>query len=133
MPKHSLRNAISKCLSRGQISKGKAIYHCNSWVNGLLCGENQQIWIILHLKLENPIHCTFCLYRCFLHMVIWYQVFLSNTNNLQGSTWYIVTNMLDCKIVVSEFKLQSYCFIYFWTNSLGKGIEPLYPSQSWFK
>ena len=37
--------------------------------------------------------------------------------------------MLDCNIVVSEFKLQSCYYIDLRTNTLEKGMNPLYPSM----
>ena len=39
----------------------------------------------------------------------------------------VVVNMLDCNVVVSEFKLQSLYYIYFQPNTLGKGMNPLIP------
>ena len=35
--------------------------------------------------------------------------------------------------IVSEFKLQSFYYIHFWTNTLGKGIIPLMSAQVWVK
>ena len=32
---------------------------------------------------------------------------------------------LDCRIIVSEFKLKSCYYDHFWTNTLGKGMNPL--------
>ena len=32
---------------------------------------------------------------------------------------------MDCEIVVSEFELQSRYYVYFRTNTLGKGMNPL--------
>ncbi len=43
----------------------------------------------------------------------------------RGSTRDVVANLLDCDIVVSEFKLQSCYYIHFRTNTLGKGMNPL--------
>ena len=38
---------------------------------------------------------------------------------------------LDCGIEVREFELQSRCYVYFQTNILGKGMNPLIlPSMS---
>ena len=34
---------------------------------------------------------------------------------------------LDCRVVVSEFELQSCDYVSFLTNTLGKGYEPPYP------
>ena len=39
----------------------------------------------------------------------------------------VVANILNCNIVVSKFKLQSCYYVYFWTNALGKGMNPLIP------
>ena len=36
----------------------------------------------------------------------------------------VMVKELDCAIVVSEFKLQSCYYVHFWTNALGKGINP---------
>ena len=36
--------------------------------------------------------------------------------------------MLDYNIVVSEFELQLCYYIHFWTNTLGKGMNPFIPS-----
>ena len=41
-----------------------------------------------------------------------------------------VANMMDCDIVVSEFKLQSNYYIHFRTNTLGKGMNSLIPTPS---
>ena len=41
----------------------------------------------------------------------------------------IVANVLNCNIMLSEFKLWSHYYVYFQTNTLGKGINlfiPLY-------
>ena len=35
----------------------------------------------------------------------------------------VVANVLDCEIVVSEFKLQSYYYVLFRTNTLGKNMN----------
>ena len=40
-----------------------------------------------------------------------------------GSLHSIVTNVLDCNIIVNEFKLQLPYYVYFWTNTLGKGMN----------
>ena len=37
----------------------------------------------------------------------------------------VLANMLDYDIVVSEFELQSHCYIHFQTNTLGKGMNTL--------
>ena len=40
-----------------------------------------------------------------------------------GSPFGVVANMLDCNIIVSEFKLQSNYYIHF--RTLRKGMKPL--------
>ena len=37
----------------------------------------------------------------------------------------VVANVLDCDIVVSEFELQSRYNVHFWTNIIGKYMNPL--------
>ena len=38
----------------------------------------------------------------------------------------LVTEVLDSDILGSEFELQTYCYVYFWTNALGKDMNPLF-------
>ena len=48
-----------------------------------------------------------------------------------GSPHGVVANMLDCNIIVSEFKLQLHYYVYFQTNTLGEGMKLLIlPSYS---
>ena len=44
--------------------------------------------------------------------------------NLRGK----VANVLDCDIVVSEFELRSCYYVYFRTNTRGKGMNHLNPT-----
>ena len=44
----------------------------------------------------------------------------------------VMVKALDCGIVVNEFELQSRYYVYFLTNILAKGMNPLY-SQLWVK
>ena len=37
-------------------------------------------------------------------------------------------SVVDCDIVVSEFELQPRYYIHFQTNTLGKGMNPLFPN-----
>ena len=39
----------------------------------------------------------------------------------------VMVKAMDCRIVVSEFVLQSRYYVHFRSNTLGKGIEPPYP------
>ena len=45
----------------------------------------------------------------------------------------IVANILDCDIVVSEFKLQSDYCSHFWTNTISERYKLSYPLQLWVK
>ena len=38
----------------------------------------------------------------------------------------MVAIMLDCDIVVREFKLQACYYIHFWSNALKEGVNPFY-------
>ena len=42
----------------------------------------------------------------------------------------VMVKVMDCRIVVSKFKLQSLRYFHFRTNTLGKGMSPLIPQQS---
>ena len=52
-----------------------------------------------------------------------------------GSPSRIGANMLDCDIIVSEFKLQLFYDVYFWTNTLQKDMNHfiLTPPQLWVR
>ena len=60
---------------------------------------------------------------------------LSNTNpKLKLIQFYIIpgwcpcgvmVKAMDCRIVVSEFILQSHYYVHFQINTLGKGMNPL--------
>ena len=36
----------------------------------------------------------------------------------------VMVKAIDCRIVISEYELQSRYSIHFWTNTLGKGMNP---------
>ena len=42
-----------------------------------------------------------------------------------GCPHCVMIKALDCRIVVSEFELQSHCYVHSRTNILGKGMNPL--------
>ena len=42
----------------------------------------------------------------------------------RGSLCDVVANVLDCAIKVSEFELQSFYNVQFWTTTLWKGMNP---------
>ena len=37
----------------------------------------------------------------------------------------VMVKVIDFEIVVNEFELQSHYYVHFWTNTLGKGMNPL--------
>ena len=39
----------------------------------------------------------------------------------------VMVKVMDCRIVVREFVLQSRYYVPFWANTLGKGMNPPYP------
>ena len=46
-------------------------------------------------------------------------------NKDEGCPHGVMVKVMDCRIVVSEFVLQSRYYIHFWANTLGKGMNPL--------
>ena len=54
---------------------------------------------------------------------------------VQRSVCGVMNKMLKFGLEVSEFELQLYYYIHFWTNILGKGMNPLVspPPQLWVK
>ena len=48
-----------------------------------------------------------------------------NLNNQRGCPRGVMVKVMDCKILVSEFKLQSRYYVHFQTDTLGKGMNPL--------
>ena len=51
--------------------------------------------------------------------------FYNYTETMRGGPRSIVVNVLDCDIVINEFELQSRHYVHFWTNTLGKCMNPL--------
>ena len=37
----------------------------------------------------------------------------------------LIVKVIDCGIIVNKFILQSHYYIHFWTNTLGKSMNPL--------
>ena len=52
---------------------------------------------------------------------------LINFSSLKGYI-YGVANVLDCNNLVGEFEFLSSFYVYFRTNTYGKGMKPLIPS-----
>ena len=44
---------------------------------------------------------------------------------MQGCPRGLMVKVMDCGIVVSEFVFQSCYYVNFWTNTLGKSMNPL--------
>ena len=45
--------------------------------------------------------------------------------NFWGRPRGVMVKSLDYGIIVSEFELQLHYYVHFWTNTLGKGMNPL--------
>ena len=48
------------------------------------------------------------------------------SENRMGGPRAVMVKALDCGIIVSMFELQSHYYVHFQTNTLGKGMNPLY-------
>ena len=44
-----------------------------------------------------------------------------------GSPQGVEAKVLDCDLKVSKIELQTFYYIHFWTNSLGKGMNSFIP------
>ena len=44
---------------------------------------------------------------------------------MRGCPHGVMVKVMDCGIVVSELVFQSRYYVHFWTNTLGKGMNPL--------
>ena len=54
--------------------------------------------------------------------LFWFHLTLFASNPSEGG---VMVKALDCRIVVSEFKFQSCYYVYFRTNTFGKGMNTL--------
>ena len=80
-------------------------------------------WLSRHIRTEWLHHS-----RVWIFFLIWvYVCYLQTTCYQGGSSCSIRTHLLDCDIVVSEFKLQSRYCIHFRTNAPWEKYEPTYP------
>ena len=52
-------------------------------------------------------------------------VWLLIIDNNRRCTRGVMVKVMDCKIVVSEFVLQSRYYVHFRTNTIGKAMNPL--------
>ena len=48
-----------------------------------------------------------------------------STRTQRGSPHGVVVNVLNCDFVVSEFELESRCYVHFRTNPPRKGVNPV--------
>ena len=56
--------------------------------------------------------------------------FKKNVISIKTSQCEGMTNVLVCDIAVSEFEIQSFHYIHFWTNSLEKVMNSLIPPDT---
>ena len=82
------------------------------------------IYLSIYLYQFTHIYLSIYLYQ-FTH--IYLSIYLSI---YQGSPYNVVANVLDCNIIVSEFKLHLHYYVHFWTNTLGKDMKPFIPSAN---
>ena len=54
---------------------------------------------------------------------------ISWRKSIKGCAHGVMVIALDCRIIVSEFNLQSHYYVHFQKNTLGKRYEPLYPPR----
>ena len=86
------------------------IWQTTNWLIGLFIWQVNTSWVILCLKFTETrsllihiyIFCIVVFEELFLHTVILYQVFLSNTNNLHTVVWFQVflSNTNNLHIVI---------------------------------
>ena len=74
----------------------------------------------LSLQLGLVIACEDFYFYFFFYLFI----FLTKTC-LRGCPHGVMVKALDCRLVVSKFKLYSCYYVHFWTNTLGKDMNPL--------
>ena len=51
--------------------------------------------------------------------------FTDHLTSQDGGSRGVIVKAMDCRIVVSEFVLQSRYYVHFRANTLGKGMNPL--------
>ena len=61
--------------------------------------------------------------RCIKMLMIYYRD--KKLNISWGCPRGVMIKVMDCRIVISEFVLQSRYYVHFRTNTLGKGMNPL--------
>ncbi len=52
---------------------------------------------------------------------------LHSSSYFEGVSRGVMVKAMVCEIVAREFELQSRYYVHFRTNTLGKGMNPLYP------
>ena len=66
------------------------------------------------------------LYNPVFLFIVWNDVqSFSQLHLLSGCPRGVMVKAMDCGIVVCEFILQSRYYVHFWTNTLGKGKNPV--------
>ena len=66
-------------------------------------------------------------------MYFWMSVYADGEQSkIGGRLRCAMVKAMDCRIVVSEFVLQSRYYVHFRENTLGKGMSPLF-FQLWVK
>ena len=79
-------------------------------------------WLVGYVK---PWWLIKCWSQSFFQAIIWFQVTIPIwLGGVLTVKWF---KAMDYGIVVSKFEFQSRYYVHFRTNTLGKGMNPLYP------
>ena len=97
-----------------------------SWIHRLFsfyCQFCNSLGILSFAKCSNSLFSYFKIYECMYTPIksiktICFCFF-------EGVPCGVMVKAMDCRIVISEFELQLYYCIHFWTNTLGKGMNLL--------
>ena len=96
---------------------------CSSyWKGSLLVALDygRQLYLLtLHGKSQEFRNCFFCIGSYYLIEFIY-------SYDSKGRPFVVVVNVPDCDTVMNEVELQSRYYVYFRTNTHGKGMNPLF-------
>ena len=78
------------------------------------CNLSEICFLTSLLPYCHQLHIYLLHHKCFL-LLLW---------NYGGSHCGLMAKMLDCNLKVSKFELQSFYYVHFQVNTLGKGMKP---------
>ena len=76
----------------------------------------KKMWPISRMIISNPVQISF-----------WIRPLLMGYSTTLWPPCFVMANVLDCGIVVSDIKFQLCYYVHFRTNNLGKDINPFVP------